>query len=372
MALLCESADMKGERRHKESDRGKALAGKSTLNRMELTPWKEGDRRYKRIEADTAGLDALMVDVFVEAHEDEAPMEVVLDVDATDDPLHGEQEGRCFHGYYKNDCYLPLYIFCGGHLLCARLRSADEDGASGVVEELEGMVMRIRAKWPCVRVVVRGDGGFCRDESMAWCEGVDYVLGLSKNTRLLKLIGDEMEEARRLHEDSGEAVRLFKELGYRTRKSWSCERRVVAKVEHLSGGGNPRFIVTSIPVEQWSGRALYEEGYCARGEMENRIKEQQLGLFADRTSSHRMQANQLRLYFASFAYVMMHGLRRLGLAGTELARAQCGTIREKVLKVGAEIRVSVRKVWLSMSESYPRAGLFRTILARLEAIPIRC
>ena len=214
MALLCESADMKGERRHKESDRGKALAGKSTLNRMELTPWKEGDRRYKRIEADTAGLDALMVDVFVEAHEDEAPMEVVLDVDATDDPLHGEQEGRCFHGYYRNDCYLPLYIFCGGHLLCARLRSADEDGASGVVEELEGMVMRIRAKWPWVRVVVRGDGGFCRDESMAWCEGggVEYVLGLSKNTRLLKLIGDEMAEARRLHEDSGEAVRLFKEL----------------------------------------------------------------------------------------------------------------------------------------------------------------
>ena len=193
---------------------------------------------------------------------------------------------------------------------------------------------------------------------------MDYVLGLPKNTRLVKLIGDEMEEARRLHEASGEAVRLFKELRYRTRKSWSCERRVVAKVEHLSGGGNPRFIVTSIPVEQWSGRALYGEVYCARGEM--------LGLFADRTSSHQMQANQLRLYFASFAYVMMHGLRRLGLAGTELARAQCGTIREKVLKVGAEIRVSVRKVWLSMSESYPRAGLFRTILARLEAIPIRC
>ena len=374
MALLCESADMKGERRHKESDRGKALAGKSTLNRMEMTPVKESDRRYKRIGADTAGLDALLVDVFLEAHEDEAPVEVVLDVDATDDPLHGEQEGRYFHGYYKNYCYLPLYIFCGGHLLCARLRSADEDGASGVVEELEGIVMRVRAKWPWVRVVVRGDGGFCRDELMAWCEGegVEYVLGLPKNTRLLKLIGDEMEEARRLHEDSGEAVRLFKELRYRTRKSWSCERRVVAKVEHLSGGGNPRFIVTSIPVEQWSGRALYEEVYCARGEMENRIKEQQLGLFADRTSSHRMQANQLRLYFASFAYVMMHGLRRLGLAGTELARAQCGTIREKVLKVGAEIRVSVRKIWLSMSESYPRAGLFRTILVRLEAIPIRC
>ena len=346
MALLCESDDLKGERRHKESDRGKPLAGKSTLNRLELTPAKERDRRYKRIEADTAGLDGLLVDVYVEAHEGEGPLEVVLDVDATDDPLHGEQEGRFFHGYYKNYCYLPLYIFCGEHLLCARLRTADVDAARGVVEELERIVMRIRAKWLGVRVIVRGDGGFCRDELMTWCEGqeVDYVLGLSKNSRLVKLIGDEMVEARRLHEASGEAVRLFKELRYRTRKSWSCERRVVAKVEHLSGGGNPRFIVTSIPVEQWAGRELYEQGYCAQGEMENRIKEQQLNLFADRTSSHQMQANQLRLYFASFAYVMMHGLRRLGLEGTELARAQCGTIREKVLKVGAEIRVSVRKV----------------------------
>ena len=374
MALLCESDDLQGERRHKESDRGKPLAGKSTLNRLELTPAKERDRRYKRIEADTAGLDGLLVDVFVEAHECEGPLEVVLDVDATDDPLHGEQEGRFFHGYYKNYCYLALYIFCGEHLLCARLRPADVDAARGVEEELERIVMRIRAKWSGVRVIVRGDGGYCRDELMTWCEGqeVDYVLGLSKNSRLVKLIGDEMVEARRLHEVSGEAVRLFKELRYRTRKSWSCERRVVAKVEHLSGGGNPRFIVTSIPVEQWAGRELYEQGYCARGEMENRIKEQQLNLFADRTSSHQMQANQLRLYFASFAYVMMHGLRRLGLVGTELARAQCGTIREKVLKVGAEIRVSVRKVWLSMSESYPRAGLFRRILARLEAIPLRC
>ena len=326
MALLCESDDMKGERRHKESDRGKALAGKSTLNRMEMTPAKESDRRYKRIEADTAGLDALLVDVFLEAHEDEAPVEVVLDVDATDDPLHGEQEGRYFHGYYKNYCYLPLYIFCGEHLLCARLRSADVDGASGVVEELEGIVMRVRAKWPWVRVIVRGDGGFCRDELMAWCEGegVEYVLGLPKNTRLVKLIGDEMEEARRLHEDSGEAVRLFKELRYRTRKSWSCERRVVAKVEHLSGGGNPRFIVTSIPVEQWSGRALYEEVYCARGEMENRIKEQQLGLFADRTSSHQMQANQLRLYFASFAYVRCMGCAVWGLRGRSLRGRSAG------------------------------------------------
>ena len=238
----------------------------------------------------------------------DSAMEVVLDVDATDDPLHGEQEGRCFHGYYKNDCYLPLYIFCGGRLLCARLRSADEDGASGVVEELEGMVMRIRAKWPWVRVVVRGDGGFCRDESMAWCEGVDYVLGLSKNTRLLKLIGDEMAEARRLHEDSGEAVRLFKELRYRTRKSWSCERRVVAK-----SGALERWRESAVHRHFDTGRAVVGPR-ALRGRVlrAGRDGESHQGAAVGSAcgpcaSSHRMQANQLRLYFTSFAYVMMHG-----------------------------------------------------------------
>ena len=374
MALVCESDDVNGERRHRESDRGKALAGKSTLNRMELRPEQDKHRRYRKIEADTAALDALLVDVFLEAHEGDVPIEVVLDVDATDDPLHGEQEGRFFHGYYKSYCYLPLYIFCGHHLLSARLRTADQDGAQGVVEELEGIVGRIRARWPGVGIVVRGDSGFCRDELMTWCEeqGVEYVLGLAKNPRLTKMIGEEMAEAKRLHEASGESERVFAELRYRTRDTWSCERRVVAKAEHMSGGENPRFIVTSYAVEQWAGCELYEQGYCARGEMENRIKEQQLNLFADRTSSHQMQANQMRLYFASFAYVLMHGLRRMGLVGTELARAQCGTIREKVLKIGAQIRVSVRKVWLSMSESYPREGLFRAVLARLEAIPLCC
>ena len=374
MALVCESDDVNGERRHRESDRGKALAGKSTLNRLELSPEQDKHRRYRKIESDTAALDALLVEVFLEAHEGDAPIEVVLDVDATDDPLHGEQEGRFFHGYYKSYCYLPLYIFCGHHLLSARLRTADQDAAQGVVEELEGIVGRIRGRWPGVGIVVRGDSGFCRDELMRWCEEqeVEYVLGLAKNPRLTKMIGEEMAEAKRLHEASGESERVFAELRYRTRDTWSCERRVVAKAEHMSGGENPRFIVTSYAVEQWAGRELYEQGYCARGDMENRIKEQQLNLFADRTSSHQMQANQMRLYFASFAYVLMHGLRRLGLEGTEMARAQCGTIREKVLKIGAQIRVSVRKVWISMSESYPRVGMFRAVLARLEAIPLCC
>ena len=326
MALVCESDDVLGERRHRESDRGKALAGKSTLNRLELAPEQDKHRRYRKIEADTAGLDALLVDVFLDAHERDAPIEVVLDVDATDDPLHGEQEGRFFHGYYKSYCYLPLYIFCGHHLLCARLRTADTDAAAGVVEELEGIVGRIRARWPGVGLIVRGDSGFCRDELMKWCEEqeVEYILGLAKNERLTKMIGEEMAEAKRLHEASGEAQRVFAELRYRTRKTWSCERRVVAKAEHLSGGENPRFIVTSIPVEQWAGRELYEQGYCARGEMENRIKEQQLNLFADRTSSHPMQANQLRLYFASFAYVLMHGCAAWGWWARRLCARSAG------------------------------------------------
>ena len=329
LALMCESEDVMGARRRRERDRGKALAGKSTLNRVELEAVVEKDKRYRKVEVDTARLDALLVDVFMESYE-EAPGEVVLDVDATDDPLHGEQEGRFFHGYSKSDCYLPLSIFCGEHLLCARLRGAHRDAAHGVVEELEGIVMRIRARWPGVGVVVRGDSGLCREELMSWCEeaGVESVLGLAKNSRLKELIVEETVQARRLHEASGEAVRLF-ELRYRTRESWSRERRVVAKVEHLGRGENPRFIVTSIPVGDWEGQSLYEQGYCARGEMENRIKEQQLNLFADRTSSHQMRANQMRLYFASFADVLMHTLRRVGLAGTELARAQCGTIREK-------------------------------------------
>ena len=209
----------------------------------------------------------MLVDVFLEAHEGDAPIEVVLDVDATDDPLHGEQEGRFFHGYYKSYCYLPLYIFCGHHLLCARLRTADEDAAQGVVEELEGIVARIRAQWPGVGIVVRGDSGFCRDELMKWCEeaGVDYVLGLAKNPRLTKMIEEEMAEAKRLHEASGEAERVFAELRYRTLDTWSCERRVVAKAEHLSGGENPRFIVTSFSVEGVAGASCTSRGIARAG-----------------------------------------------------------------------------------------------------------
>ena len=289
-------------------------------------------------------------------------------------PLAGSQEGRFFHGYYKHYCYLPLYIFCGEQLLCARLRKADQDGAAGTVEELQPIVSRIRAAWPEVRIILRGDSGFCRDDILSWCEAhqVDYIVGLAKNDRLKTLIAKEMEQAREQYKATGEAARVFKDFRYQTLKSWSCERRVVGKAEYLGKGENPRFVVTSLPNNEMAARKLYEKLYCARGDMENRIKEQQLCLFADRTSTHEILSNQLRLYFSSFAYVLIQTLRRLGLAGTSMAKAQCDTIRLKLFKIGAQIRISVRKVWLSFSESYPYADLFMQIYNKLQQIPLRC
>ena len=372
MGLLSEKHDPSGRDRVREQDRGKAIAGKSTLNRLELTPEDANEKsRYKKIVAEGEKIDELMVAVFIESYQS-APSEVVLDVDATDDPLYGNQEGRYFHGYYSEYCYLPLYIFSGEHLLCARLRQANEDPASGVREELARIVTKLREVWPGVRIIVRGDSGFCRDEIMSFCEGLgqlDYVLGLAKNNRLIKQIEAEMAQAQQSHKSTQQPARVFKDFRYRTRKSWSCERRVVGKAEYLVKGENPRFIVTSMTSEEKEARELYEDFYCARGDMENRIKEQQLGLFADRTSTSWMRSNQLRLYFSSFAYILVHALRRLGLEGTDLAKAQCDTIRLKLFKIGAQIRVSVRKVWISFSESYPYLNLFQQVFARLQQIP---
>jgi hypothetical protein len=372
LALLAGKRDLTGASREKRRDRGFPLAGSSTLNRLELsTPESAAFDRYKRIAADPEALDRLLVDLFLESYE-KAPREIWLDLDATDDPLHGHQEGRFFHGYYRCYCYLPLYIFCGEHLLCARLRSANQDGAAGSVEALERIVGQIRSRWPKTRIVIRGDSGFCRDAIMRWCEAnrVSYVLGLARNQRLNRALGREMAEAQAAHERTGKPARRFRDLRYRTRKSWSCERRVVGKAEVLPGKTNPRFVVTNLPEHRAGAKRLYEKLYCVRGEMENRIKEQQLGLFADRTSTETMRANQLRLYFSSFAYVLMHGLRRLGLAGTQHAKAQCTTIRLKLLKIGARIHITVRKVWLSFSESCPYASDFAQILANLHRHPV--
>ncbi len=371
LALLVGKPDLTGEHREREQDRGNPLAGSSTLNRLELSdPASAAGHRYKKVAADAAALDRLLVNVFVESYE-KPPREIWLDLDATDDPLHGHQEGRFFHGYYKCYCYMPLYIFCGEHLLCARLRPSNRDGALGSVEELQRIVAQIREHWPKTRIIIRGDSGFCRDTIMAWCEDnkVSYVLGLGRNQRLNRALGQEMHLAKLEHERTGKAARRFRDFRYRTRKSWSRERRVVGKAEYLPNKANPRFVVTNLPLRRAGAKRLYEKLYCARGEMENRIKEQQLGLFADRTSTATMRANQLRLYFSSFAYVLMHGLRRMGLQGTQHARAQCTTIRLKLLKIGARIKITVRKVWLSFSQTYPYASDFAQILSNIHRYP---
>jgi Transposase DDE domain group 1 len=375
LAVMVGKTDPKGEHRREAQDRGKALAGKSTLNRLELTRADAGpEERYKKIMMQPEAIDRLMVDHFLDAHE-RAPLQIILDLDATDDPIHGHQEGRFFHGYYDCYCYLPLYVFCGEFLLSAQLRSAKVDPAKGALADLKRIIAQIRKKWRRVPILVRGDSGFCRDAIMDWCEreGIDYVLGLAKNPRLINEIGKELKAAEAESVKTGQMVRVFKNLRYQTvQKTWSRTRRVVAKAEHLNKGSNPRFVVTSLPTKWFPAAVVYETVYCARGEMENRIKEQQMGLFADRTSTATMRGNQLRLYFSSIAYILMHDLRRLALKGTDLERAQCTTIRLKLLKIGAQIHLSVRRVWIRMAAGYPYKEVFQQALDNLQPFPLHC
>jgi hypothetical protein len=328
------------------------LAGKSTLNRLELS--RPELTRYHKIAYDGEAIARLFVTLFLEAHRT-APEQIILDLDATDDPLHGHQEGRFFHGYYDCYCYLPLYIFCGRHLLVSKLRRSDIDGSAGAVEEVARVIAQIRASWPRVRILLRADSGFAREALMAWCEqhGVDYVFGLARNKRLEAEIAAELAQAKAAAEATGQPARCFKEFLWSTLDSWSRRRRVIAKAEWTQGEANPRFVVTSLKPTETEARFLYEQVYCARGEMENRIKECQSDLFADRTSSGTMRANQLRLWFASMAYVLMCALRRIGLAHTQFAEATCGTIRLKLLKIGALVRVSVRRIKFAMASGCP-------------------
>jgi len=335
---------------------GTFLSGKSTLNRLELGKEVNEDYgiRYSKITWDNEKIEDLFIDLFLESYI-QKPKEIVLDFDATDDPLHGNQEDRFFHGYYDSYCYLPLYVFCGSYLLTARLRPSNIDASKGTVEVLQKIVPKIRERFPTTQIIVRADSGFCREKIMSWCDHnrVQYLFGLPKNNRLKRAIGKEMIKAKRLYEQYGEPQRIFKELTYRTKSSWSRKRRVVAKAEHLRKGANPRFIVTNIPILQIPGRALYEKMYCARGDMENRIKEQQLYLFADRTSTGWMTSNQLRLWFSSFAYTFFVLLRESYLAGTDMTRAQACTLRLKLLKVSASVKVTVRRIYIRLPDAYP-------------------
>ena len=373
LALALGKTDLEGRARRREADQGKALASSSTLNRLELTPADACERsRYKKIVYHPERIEALLVDLFLDSFA-AAPEEIVLDFDATDDPVHGDQEGKFFHGYYGCYCYLPLYVTCGDQVVVAKLRTSDRDAGDGSAELLAYLVERVRARWPEARIIARGDSGFARDGFMDWCEthGVYYVLGLAKNSRLLKKIGNELMQARELHQQLGHAARVFTQFHWTTRKSWTRPRRVIAKAEHLDKGPNPRFILTNLPEDYAAPSALYEDLYCARGDMENRIKEQQLDLFADRTSTHTMRANQLRLWFSALAHALISAMRRIALKGTRLANATCGTIRTKLLKIGAHIIVSVRRIRIRLAGACPYHDVFTRAWQNIQHYPLR-
>ncbi|MBV9081649.1 MAG: IS1380 family transposase [Acidobacteriaceae bacterium] len=340
------------------ADAESPLAGKSTLNRLELAGKVGEEDRYKKVPYAAQAIDRVLVDVFLEAHA-EGPEEIVIDLDTTDLPLHGHQEQRFFHGFYYHYCYLPLYIVCGEHLLGVRLRPANIDASAGALEEVERILKQIRQSWPQVKIILRADSGFCRESLMSWCEAhqVEYVFGFARNERLRRIIDPQMQQAAALHRESGHAARVFTEFAYQTNDSWSRPRRVVAKAEKVEGKENPRYVVTSLEAANWPARKLYEELYCARGDMENRIKEQ-YSLFAGRVSAASLRANQLRLYLSAAAYALMSAFRRLALCGTAWARAQCDTIRSQLLRIGAQVRITARKVWISIASGYPHWRVF--------------
>ena len=372
LAIAVGCADIAGDGRVRQRDRGHALASSKTLNRLELSEEETAATdRHKRIAANHDQIDGLLVDLFMDSYE-EAPERIILDLDTTDDVLHGNQEGRFYHGYYRDYCYLPLYIVCGDHIVLARLRTANQDASAGSTDELNRIIPQIRARWPEVEIWIRADSGFCRDEIMTWCEAheVKYILGLARNARLQEEIAPEMEISRQECKKTQAAARRFKSFTYRTRTSWSCERRVVAKAEYLPGfrGYNARFVVTNLDEDAYAGDEVYEELYCARGNMENRIKEQQLEMFADRTSTSKMRSNQLRLFFSVCAQMLMVRMKAWGLKGTRMASAQCGTIRMRLLKIAAVIYKSVRRFKLAVSSSYPWPSWFARVLANVRAV----
>lgn len=334
-------------------ERDEDLGSQSTLCRME-----------NRINRQVAvRLHEVLLDQFIGSY-DEAPEELILDFDATDDPVHGRQQGRFFHGYYDHYCFLPLYVFCGDQLLVSYLRPSKIDAAKHAWAILALLVKRLRQAWPQVKIIFRGDAGFCRHHLIGWCErlGVQYIVGLARNSRLERTIEPAMQWVERMVQLSGESQREFFQFHYGA-ESWKRRRKVIAKLEVTDKGRNPRFIVTNL---EGNKRSLYEDVYCARGDMENRIKEQQLGLFADRTSAHHWWANQFRLLLSSLAYVLMEGIRRLGLKGTPLARAQMSTIRLKLLKIGAVILRNTRRIRFLLSSAYPYQAIFLTVSARLK------
>ena len=351
---------------------GRPLASSATLHRLETTAENPAHERYLRFDVDPEAADDYFLEHFVASMKRKqraAPKELVIDLDPSDVELHGKQEGRFFHGYYGHYCYLPLFVYCGDYLLCVRLQTADRDPARHTVEVMKKIVNKLRSVWPKVRIVLRADSGFSREEIYAWCEAhsVDFVIGLARNPRLEAVIAEGLAEAKGLCQATGQAARLFSAFDYRTQETWSRQRRVIAKAEALPLGQNPRFVTTSLLDRD--PRWIYEDLYCQRGEAENRIKEQQLYLFGDRLSAETMRANQNRLYFSALAYLLIRELRETGLRGTDMAQARADTIRLRLFKIAAQVRVTVRKVWVRLSSACPFAEVFQKAQASLIACP---
>lgn len=377
LATACEKVDPLGEDRFNPAHRGVALAGASTLNRLELSNNKRS--RCHKVAHEPAQIEACLLQMGVRCLPKHS-REVVVDLDAMGHRLHGSQEGRRFNAYYDDYCYLPLYAFVGDFPLWAQLRTAEHGAAHGVVAALQQIVAAIRRRCRQARIIVRGDSGFCRDDIMSFCEGqpeVYYCLGMIKNPVLLGKLGPALAQARARHCLCGSTVRVFAEFEYRTLQGWSRPRRVIGKAEVMAGGENPRFVVTNLPLQGFKEESdhtrfipqrLYEELYCARGEMENLLKQQVLDLQADRMSTHHLASNQLRLWVAMFAYLLLERLRTRGLAGTELERATAGSLRLRLLKVAAQVRVSVRRVYVQLSSAYPLQHLFQLCQRRLAAL----
>jgi len=371
LATLVGKTDPTGVCRRRQKDKGLPLASASTLGRIERTKANATEKsRYEKVVCNFDALRDVFIQVFIESH-DAPPEHLVIDLDPSDIELHGQQEERFYHGYYDHYCYLPMYIFCGEYPLAVKLRPAGIDGALGASEMLAPIVEKLREQWPGVGLLIRGDSGFAREELMCWCEQneLDYLFGLAKNTRLTAAIATQMEQARREYLETGEPARRYRSFSYRTLDSWSCSRRVVGKAEYMAKE-NPRFVVTSLPNSYFEKRFVYEELYCARGEMENRIKEEQLDLFGTRASCHTFRGNEIRIWLSATAHLLIVGLRQLGLVGTELARAQASTIRVKLLKIGAQVTVSVRRIYVQLSSAYPLKELFADVARRLRPPPV--
>lgn len=371
LAVMAGKDDPEGQNRRRDKDQNQPLAKKSTLNRLELGAVHGGkDNRYKKIVPDLEAIQKCLIDLWLQLRDDE-PRNVILDFDATDIALHGDQQNKFYHGYYGHYCYLPLYVFAGQWLVSSLLRFAGQDEAADSLDVLTLLVDKIEKQWPDTQIVVRADSGFARDRIMDFCEehGIDYVIGIAKNSRLTEAIEIPLKKAKQRSKESGEKVRRFDEFRYETLDSWSRKRRVVAKIEHTPKGSNPRFVVTSLSKSQVGPRQLYEQIYCQRGESENRIKEVQLFLFADDNSTHWMASNQLRVYFCSVAYLFICLIRKKGLRGTKWANAQAPKIREKLFKIGAQLEVTTRNVWLRMASSFPHQAVFRGVLQNIRAGP---